>query len=211
VRVIAGEWRGRRLRSPVGRATRPTGEKVREATFDVLGALLMAEGEPRKATQDPERPDRPSGVFCGLEVLDLFAGAGGLGIEALSRGAARCTFVEHDAAALTALRGNLAHLGVGAARGRVVKADYRRALRTDARDGSVYTLVFVDPPYASYPQVEFELRRSLGEVLAPEALVVVETRRSQMVDLPWPERRHKLYGDTQVVVLSTDESAKREA
>ncbi len=211
MRVIAGEWRGRRLQSPAGRAMRPTGEKVREAMFDVLSALLMAAGPPLAATQDPELPDRPAGVFCGCEVLDLFAGAGGLGIEALSRGAARCTFVEHDPAALTALRGNLAHLGVGVARGRVVEADYRRALQTDARDGSVYTLVFVDPPYASYPQVEVELRRSLGEILAPEALVVVEARRSQVVDLPWPERRHKLYGDTQVVVLSADKSAKREA
>ena len=151
MRVIAGEWRGRRLRSPAGRATRPTGEKVREATFDVLGALLMSAGALCGATQDPARPDRPSGVFSGLAVLDLFAGTGGLGIEALSRGAARCTFVEHDPAALTALRGNLARLGVGAERGRVLEADYRRALQTDARDGSVYTLVFVDSAVCELP------------------------------------------------------------
>lgn len=211
MRVIAGEWRGRRLQSPVGRATRPTGEKVREAMFDVLSALLMAAGPRLAAPPDAALSDRPVGVFSGLVVLDLFAGAGGLGIEALSRGAARCTFVEHDPAALTALRRNLTYLEVDAARGRVVAADYRRALQTDARGGSVYTLVLVDPPYASYPQVECELRRSLGQILAREALVVVEARRSQVVDLPLPERRHKLYGDTQVVVLSADTSAEWEA
>jgi 16S rRNA (guanine966-N2)-methyltransferase len=209
--VIAGEWRGRRLRSPVGRATRPTSDKVREAIFDVLGALLMEAAPRLAATGDTAISGEPAGVFGGLAVLDLFAGAGGLGIEALSRGAARCTFVERDPAALTALRGNLAVLGVDATRGRTVAADYRHALQTDARDGSVYTLVFVDPSYAHYPQVEVELRRSLGGILAREALVVVETRRRQVVDLPLSERRHKLYGDTQVVVLSAGTSAEREA
>jgi len=211
VRVIAGEWRGRRLQGPAGRATRPTSDKVREATFDVLGALLMETGRGLAARRDSALPERPVGVFSGIEVLDLFAGAGGLGIEALSRGAARCTFVERDPAALAALRGNLARLGVDATRGRVVAADYRRALQTDARDGSVYTLVFVDPPYARYAQVELELRLSLHEILAREALVVVEAQRSQVIDLPLQERRHKLYGDTQVAVLSAGESAKREA
>jgi 16S rRNA (guanine966-N2)-methyltransferase len=211
VRVIAGEWRGRRLHSPAGRDTRPTADKVREAIFDVLSALLMETPPQRAATRDSALADQPAGVFSGLAVLDLFAGAGGLGIEALSRGAARCTFVERDPAALATLRGNLAVLGVDAARGHVVPADYRRALLTDARDGSVYTLVFVDPPYERYPQVEVELRRSLGGVLAPEALVVVETRRRQEVDLSLSERRHKLYGATQVVVLGASMSAKREA
>lgn len=211
MRVIGGEWRGRRLQGPAGRATRPTSDKVREAMFDVLGALLMEAPARHAAARALATSVEPVDVFRGVEVLDLFAGAGGLGIEALSRGAARCTFAERDPAALAALRANLARLGLDVTRGRVVAVDYRRALQTDARDGSVYTLVFVDPPYARYSQVEVELRRSLGQIMARDALVVVETERSQVVDLPWPECRRKLYGDTQVVVLSAGESAKQEA
>ena len=77
--VIAGEWRGRRLHSPAGRDTRPTVDKVREAIFDVLSALLMETPPQRAATRDSALADQPAGVFSGLAVLDLFAGAGGLG------------------------------------------------------------------------------------------------------------------------------------
>ena len=91
MRVVSGQLRGRRLVSPEGRDTRPTTEKVREAVFNALGSLDLVDD---------------------AEVIDLYAGTGALGLEALSRGAARCTFVENDRAALEALRHNIDHLGV---------------------------------------------------------------------------------------------------
>ena len=137
-------------------------------------------------------------------MLDLFAGSGALGIEALSRGAARCTFVERARPALSALRENLARVGGDEARARLVAADARRALQADAAEATVYTLVLVDPPYARYAAVERDLARLLPRVLAPGALIVVETAAGQAVDLPWRERRVKVYGDTKVVFLEAD-------
>ncbi|MGL4541172.1 MAG: RsmD family RNA methyltransferase, partial [Polymorphobacter sp.] len=94
MRIIAGKWRGRALASPPGEATRPTADRVREALFSMLTSRL--------------------GSYEGLRVLDGFAGTGALGLEALSRGAAHATFVERDAAAVKALRGNIEKLGASA-------------------------------------------------------------------------------------------------
>ena len=104
MRVIGGEWKGRPLVAPAGRGTRPTSDKVREAMFDVLLALpeLRAEGAAAPA----------AGALGGHVVLDLFAGSGALGVEALSRGADACTFIENERFALRALRANLEGLGV---------------------------------------------------------------------------------------------------
>ncbi len=108
MRVVGGAWRGRALRAPGGRATRPTSDRVREAVFDVLEDLVR-----RAGTAAPgESAAAVSGPLAGRHVLDLFAGSGALGIEALSRGAAHCTFVERDRPALHALRTNLAAVGV---------------------------------------------------------------------------------------------------
>lgn len=204
--MIAGAWRGRRLQAPAGRATRPTRDSVREAVFDVLQGLV----EPLVGDTDASMTDTAAAsnhetcadrMLCGHRAVDLFAGAGGLGIEALSRGALSCAFVENDAAAVRALRANLKALGVGAARGRVCAADYRRALQADVAAGRRYTLLFVDPPYAAYAAVEPVLVNVFGEVLVPGAVVVVETARHQAVDLALPVVRVKRYGDTQVTFL----------
>ena len=101
MRVVGGEWRGRRLQAPAGRVTRPTGDKVREAVFDVLQALVepvsAAQCRGRARLRGDRRPlASPGRPLDGHAALDLFAGMGGLGIEALSRGAASCTFVEND-------------------------------------------------------------------------------------------------------------------
>jgi 16S rRNA (guanine966-N2)-methyltransferase len=122
MRVIAGSLGGRRLVAPRGAATRPTSDRVREALFSVLGDLRY------------------------LRVLDLYAGTGALGIEALSRGAAKAVFVENARPALDALRTNLAALGVEA-KAQVVSSRVERALATLARDPP-FDLVFIDPPYA---------------------------------------------------------------
>ena len=210
MRVVGGAWRGRPLVAPAGRATRPTSDKVREAVFDVLQAL------PELRQPVGAAPVGAStGALSGHIVLDLYAGSGALGIEALSRGAARCTFVERERAALAALRRNLEAVEVPVLRGtaappadpgaspvaRVVAADVRRALQADARAGSMYTLVLADPPYARSADAQDALSRLLGPVLAPQAVIVVETSAKEDVALPWRLVRVKVYGDTKVAVL----------
>ena len=208
VRVVGGEWRGRPLVAPAGRGTRPTSDKVREAMFDVLLAL------PEVRAGGAAAPS--AGPLGGHVVLDLFAGSGALGIEALSRGAGACTFVEHERAARRALRANLERLGVTvgardrreeggddgrAARARVLAADARRALRADARRGARYTLLFADPPYDGYAEVRPALARLLGPLLAPRAVLVIETAAGTAAGLPWTIVREKRYGDTRVTFL----------
>lgn len=197
MRVIAGEWRGRRLVAPGGRTTRPTADKVREALFDILAALLR-EG---RRVQTAAAGGEPT-PFAGLHVLDLYAGSGALGLEALSRGAARCTFVERDRAALAALHRNLTALQVAGERVRVVPRAVAAALAADAREGVQYTLLLADPPYRDYAQAEGDLSPFLGLVLAPAGLVAVETARGEHVSLPLRLLRVRTYGDTQVTVLT---------
>jgi len=208
VRVVGGEWRGRPLVAPAGRGTRPTSDKVREAIFDVLLALpeVRAGGAAAPA----------AGPLGGHVALDLFAGSGALGIEALSRGADACTFVENERAALRALRANLQRVGVTvgardgrevggeggrAARARVLAADARRALQADARRGARYTLLFADPPYERYAEIRPALAGLLGPLLAPRAVLVIETAAGTAAGLPWATVREKRYGDTQVTFL----------
>jgi 16S rRNA (guanine966-N2)-methyltransferase len=210
MRVVGGEWKGRPLAAPAGRGTRPTSDKVREAMFAVLASL------PQVHAAD-EAP-RLQGPLAGHTVLDLFAGSGALGIEALSRGAATCTFVERDRLALRAVRANLKRLGVdergpeldahaanaaepAVPRARVLGSDVRRALQADARHGARYTLVFADPPYDRYADVRSDLVRLLGPVLAPQAVLVVETAAGATAGLPWTVVREKRYGDTRVTFL----------
>ncbi len=209
MRVVGGEWRGRPLAAPRGRGTRPTSDKVREATFSVLAALpemgAVAASVLTGAADDAGK-EAPAGVLAGQTVLDLFAGSGALGIEALSRGAASCAFVENERSALAALRGNLERLGIAAgrsARARVVAADVRRALQADARRGARYTLVFADPPYDRYAEVRPALVRLLEPLLATRAVLVIETAAGTAVELPWTTVRVKRYGDTQVTFLVT--------
>src|SRR3989442_11768292 len=125
MRVIAGSLKGRRLVVPRGATTRPTGDQVRIALMDTLTPWLP-----------------------GARVLDLFAGAGGVGFEALSRGALDATFVEHEARAVAALDANIAALGVRT-QARVLRLDAGRALRRLAADGERFGIVFLDPPYAT--------------------------------------------------------------
>ena len=208
MRVVGGEWRGRPLVAPAGRGTRPTSDKVREAIFDVLLALpeVRAGGAAAPA----------AGPLGGHVALDLFAGSGALGIEALSRGADACTFVENERAALHALRANLERVGVPlaardgreaggeggrAARARVLAADARRALQADARRGARYTLLFADPPYDRYAEIRPALARLLGPVLAPRAVLIIETAAGTAAGLPWTIVREKRYGDTRVTFL----------
>jgi len=204
--------------APPGRGTRPTSDKVREAMFGVLAALPETDLDPGGLLThlQPARDFIPSGRLSAHLVLDVFAGSGALGIEALSRGAVACTFVEKEAAAVRAVRANLGRFGLGqrasagarddpAAGGapqvRVLAQDFRRALQADARRRPGYTLVFADPPYERYAEVRPALARLLAPLLAPGAVIVVETAAGTAAGLPWRTAREKRYGDTRVTFL----------
>ena len=173
MRVIAGTLGGRQLRAPRGDATRPTSDRVREALFSVLGDV------------------------GGAVVLDLYAGTGALGIEALSRGAARAVFVESARAALRSLRENLASLGL-ADFARVFGAPAARVLGEAARLGPFH-LVLADPPYAEAERALALLERlaEMPEALAPGARLVLEhASRDRPTASRLLPRARKVYGDT---------------
>jgi 16S rRNA (guanine966-N2)-methyltransferase len=170
VRVVAGRWGGRRLQAPPGAATRPTSDRVREALFSILADRVH-----------------------GARVLDLFAGSGALGIEALSRGAADATFVDSAPAAIRAIRSNLEALG---AEGEVRRADARRFLGAASGDARQYDLVFLDPPYRLAGRLGGELTAALAAVLAPGASVVAESDHRTPLELELPLFDERRYGDT---------------
>jgi 16S rRNA (guanine(966)-N(2))-methyltransferase RsmD len=150
VRIIGGQGRGRRLKAPKGSATRPTGDRVKQSLFDIL--------TPR---------------IAGARFLDACAGAGGIGLEALSRGAARVVFVDTDRAAIAAINENLEALGAPA-EVQVFRQDVRMVLATLADTGVRFDIVYLDPPYDSplYEEVLEQIGRT--GVLRPEGLVVAE-------------------------------------
>ena len=173
MRIVGGNLGGRVLRAPHGAATRPTSEKVREAIFNILGSV---EGAP---------------------VLDQFAGSGGLGIEALSRGAAHATFADAGKPALAVIRGNLRELGLGG-RAEVLAMDAVAAARRSP--AAPWGVVFVDPPYASDLAVRAVLALPPAS-LAPGARVVIEhDRRGTPPDALGSLVRtdQRRYGDTMV-------------
>jgi 16S rRNA (guanine(966)-N(2))-methyltransferase RsmD len=177
VRVIAGRLGGRVLTAPAGRATRPTSDRVREALFSILGPL--------------------DGV-----ALDLYAGSGALGIEALSRGCERAVFVEKDRRALAALRANLDTLGLRGNEAEVRPGDARSALRNALARGEAYDLVFLDPPYRLAAGLGGEIGEGLRGILAPGARVVCESDRRSPLGLELPLADERRYGDTLIRIHS---------
>lgn len=158
MRIVAGEWRGRKLVAPKGDATRPTADRTRETLFSMLSSRL--------------------GTFEGLRVADLFAGSGALGLEALSRGAAHCLFVEQDAEALKAIRANVASLNARE--------------RCDVRAGSVLALpatgippdlLLLDPPYETGAgSVALDRLLRLGWI-GPATWIALETGAGETVEV----------------------------
>jgi 16S rRNA (guanine966-N2)-methyltransferase len=177
MRVIAGTWRGRLLVTPKGSATRPTADRAREALFSMLASRL--------------------GSFEGLAVADLFAGSGALGLEALSRGAASCLFVEQDKAALDALRANIAKLGASAAAD--VRATSVLALGV-AR--APLDLIMMDPPYASGAgAVALDKLARLGWT-GPATWISVETARDEHVAVAgFTVDAERVYGKAKLTLL----------
>lgn len=178
MRVIAGTHRGRPLRAPVGSGTRPTSDRVREAIFDILQPLVDLEG---------------------ARVLDLFAGSGAMGIEALSRGAGRAVFVESASAALDALHANLGALGLED-RAEVVRADATTWLAVPARKATRFDLALCDPPYR-FAAWEAVLDRLDADVAVLESDGPVEPGPR------WEVPRSRRYGGTLVTVVRRAPSA----
>jgi 16S rRNA (guanine966-N2)-methyltransferase len=179
MRVVAGRLGGRRLKAPRGEATRPTSDRVREALFAMLGPL------------------------DGDRVLDLFAGSGALGIEALSRGAARAVFVERGRPAVAILRENLDALELGPEVAEVRPVEARTALRNARAAAETYDLVFLDPPYRLAAGMGDELSKGLSGLLAPGARVVSESDRRAPLDLDFPRTHERRYGDTLIRIHAT--------
>lgn len=172
MRVVAGRFGGRPLQAPPGRTTRPTSDKVREALFSMLGPL------------------------DGARVLDLYAGSGALGIEALSRGAAHAVLVERDARAAATIRANLATLQIAEDETTLVVAPARVALRDAFARGDTYDLVLLDPPYRIAPGLGRELAEALEPLLSEGARVVTESDRRTPLELELPVTHERRYSDT---------------
>ena len=179
MRVVGGEWRGRPLSAPKGRATRPTTDRNREALFSSLTSRLD---------------------FDGLRVLDLFAGSGALGLEALSRGAAFCLFVETEAAARGAIRTNVETCGATG----VSKIFRRDATKPGDCPTAPYDLVLADPPYGKGLAEQALAALAAGGWLRPEALLVVEEDKRAGFAAPagFSETDRRVKGDTELIFLT---------
>lgn len=180
MRIVAGTHRGRRLRAPAGVATRPTADRVREAIFAIVGPV------------------------DGLDVLDLFAGSGALGLEALSRGAATATLVERSPRAAAVARANAEALGLQD-RVRILRRDWRSALVAERARGSRFGLCLLDPPYSLTDRVVAGVGALLAPLMASSGTVVIE--HSHALSPPDPSgleiasRTDRTYGDTAVSVI----------
>jgi 16S rRNA (guanine966-N2)-methyltransferase len=170
VRVVAGEFRGRRLAAPRGALTRPTADRVREALFSMLGDV------------------------SGARVLDLYAGSGALGIEALSRGAGSAVFVDRDPRAVAAIERNLESLGLEQ---EVLRQD---AVRFLARAEGTFDLVFCDPPYDSASRLAGPLAQGLPALSSEHARIVTESDKRNPLELPFPLLTERTYGDTRIAI-----------
>jgi len=179
IRITGGTLRGRRVRSPKGATVRPTAARVREAVFSVLG-----------------------GRVAGARVLDLYAGAGTLGLEALSRGAAFAAFVDRSRENAALVRANVAALGVED-RAWVCSGDALRFLARNAPPGAPYDVVFVDPPYRA-GALSAVLPALFGaDIIAPAGLAVLEHPRELAVPAGpgWAAGRTYTYGTTAITLV----------
>jgi len=188
MRVIGGRAKGVKLAVPGG-GTRPTADRVREALFNIISDRLE-----------------------GARVLDVFAGSGALGIEALSRGAASCVFVENAPAALEAIRQNLERARLGEA-AKVVKLDATRSTRKLARPGEAFDVIFVDAPYAVAAErdpargINALLRACAEHLLAPGGTVIVEHAAGAfVVSESWGLRvvEKRTFGETELTFLERE-------
>ena len=179
MRIIAGSCKGARLFAPRGGDTRPTSDRVRESAFSLIGPV------------------------DGASVLDLFAGSGALGLEAMSRGAARAVFVESDRDACRTISRNLEKLRLTGAT--VLCQDALRAVAAEAAAGRRYDLVLVDPPYGLFSTVQTPLATYLPAVLSTDGVVVVETDVRDEPELGrLATRTSRRYGSARITLFEHD-------
>jgi 16S rRNA (guanine(966)-N(2))-methyltransferase RsmD len=176
MRIVAGSRKGHRIAAPKGVVTRPTGDRVREAVFNIVGPVEDA------------------------RVLDLFAGSGAMGLEALSRGASRAVFVERDRDACRVIQQNLRKLRLTGAL--VLERDAVRALREETARGHRYDLILVDAPYEEWERYAGPLGELLPGLLADDGVVVVETSSRIEPELPLPVVTSRRYGSARITVFS---------
>jgi 16S rRNA (guanine966-N2)-methyltransferase len=176
VRIVAGSRKGHRIAAPKGVVTRPTGDRVREAVFSIVGPIE------------------------GARVLDLFAGSGAMGLEALSRGAASAVFVERDRGACRVVQQNLEKLRLTGADVRC--GDVLAELRAERARGRLYDLVLADAPYEQWERLEPALGGLVRDVLAEDGLVVVETASRVEPQLPLDLVTTRRYGSARITVFS---------
>jgi 16S rRNA (guanine966-N2)-methyltransferase len=186
MRIVGGRLRGRVLNAPASRAIRPTSERLRESIFDILAHRYV------------DRLD-------GARVVDLFAGSGALGFEALSRGASFALFIDDGAEARALLRGNVETLALGGVT-RIWRADATRLGKAPA--GAPFTLAFLDPPYGKALAGPALAALAAGGWLAEGALCVVEEAEKAEIAAPEGFERadERVYGDTRIVILRREGS-----
>ena len=175
MRIIAGSRKGHRIEAPKGLGTRPTGDRVREAAFNLVGPV------------------------DGADVLDVFAGSGAMGLEALSRGAARAVFVESSRDACRVIHRKLEKLRLTGAT--VVCADALQAPAADTAARRRYELVLLDPPYGDWPRLQPRLAHYLPSVLAADGLLLVETDAREEPELPLALRTSRRYGSARLTLF----------
>ncbi|HKC76887.1 MAG TPA: 16S rRNA (guanine(966)-N(2))-methyltransferase RsmD [Gaiellaceae bacterium] len=175
MRVIAGSRKGHKLVAPRGLDTRPTSDRVRENVFNLVGPVDDA------------------------KVLDLFAGSGALGIEALSRGAGSVVFVERDPEAVRSIEQNLDRLRLTGAR--IVRGDVLQTIAQEAIAGAKYDLVLVDPPYEMLNEIQPRLARHVPSLLAADGVLVLESDSRSEPELPLTVRTSRKYGQTRVTLF----------
>ena len=180
MRIVAGSRKGHKIASPKGVGTRPTGDRVREAAFSLIGPVDEA------------------------TVLDVFAGSGAMGLEALSRGASRAVFVERDRDACRVIQQNLAKLRLTGAV--VLCQDAVSALRQERARGHRYDLILVDAPYEEWDRFAAPLAELLPALLEEHGLVVVETTARVEVELPLALQTSRRYGSARITVFSHHEN-----
>jgi 16S rRNA (guanine966-N2)-methyltransferase len=181
LRIVSGARRGRHIKVPQRGEVRPTSDVVRQAVFNALGPV------------------------AGLTVLDLFAGSGALGLEALSRGAAACVFVESDPAVAAVLRENIRLLDYEPVC-RVLVCDYRTAMERLHKTEKGFDLLFVDPPYRILEEVEGSLAPVMRTLLSERGVVVIESDSSSQVSLGLTPVFARTYGDTKITMVVTRRS-----
>jgi 16S rRNA (guanine966-N2)-methyltransferase len=182
MRIVAGKFRSQRIEAPKGLATRPTSDRVRQALFNVL------------------EHGAPQFDFTGARVLDLFAGSGALGLEAMSRGARFCLFVEESAEARASIRRNVEALSLTGA----TKIWRRDATRLgEAGTMQPFDLIFLDPPYGKGLATKALQSAAAGGWIRDGAIAVLEERADAEVELPqaFQELDARIYGETKIVVM----------